>query len=56
MDFWSPIQISIKVTLIASMMAFLLAIIAAWWMARVYLVGSRHRRNCGSPSPWYTKR
>ncbi|WP_134686841.1 molybdate ABC transporter permease subunit [Brevibacillus migulae] len=33
MDFWSPIQISIKVTLIASMVAFLPAIIAAWWMA-----------------------
>jgi len=34
MDFWSPILISLKVNLIASILAFLLALLAAWLMAR----------------------
>lgn len=33
MEFWSPVIISVKVTLFASLIAFLLALFAAWFMA-----------------------
>lgn len=33
MSFWQPIVISIKVTLLASVIAFALATAAAWWMS-----------------------
>ncbi|NGQ93934.1 molybdate ABC transporter permease subunit [Brevibacillus sp. SYP-B805] len=34
MNFWSPVVISVQVTLIASVITFILAIICAWRMAR----------------------
>ena len=34
MDFWSPIRISLQVTLLASVFSFVLALIATWWMVR----------------------
>ncbi|WP_134698733.1 molybdate ABC transporter permease subunit [Ammoniphilus sp. YIM 78166] len=39
MEFWSPIRISVQVTLVASVAAFIMALIFAWWMARFRFKG-----------------
>jgi molybdate transport system permease protein len=33
-DFWLPVLLSVKVTIIASILSFVVGLIAAWWVAR----------------------